>query len=62
MVGNHYAVRPDPCGLRSIVEDVMTDIMFELPEMDTKGKFVVTEGVIRGDHTMFGKLIDKKSA
>ncbi|MBI2805307.1 MAG: ATP-dependent Clp protease ATP-binding subunit ClpX [Planctomycetes bacterium] len=49
-------------GLRSIVEDVMTDIMFELPEMDTKGKFIVTEGVIRGEHSMFGKLIDKKSA
>src|SRR5271165_3807414 len=32
-------------GLRSIVEEVMTDLMFELPEMETKGKFTVTEGV-----------------
>src|SRR6202453_2854462 len=30
-------------GLRSIVESVMTDIMFELPDMVTKEKFVVTE-------------------
>src|SRR6202453_3799824 len=30
-------------GLRSIVEKVMTDIMFELPDMVTKEKFVVTE-------------------
>ena len=36
-------------GLRSIVEEVMTDLMFELPEMEAKGKFTVTEGVIRGE-------------
>src|SRR5262249_30322604 len=39
--------------LRSIVEDVMTDLMYELPEMETKGKFVVNEGVIRGEQSMF---------
>src|SRR5262245_49042882 len=51
-------------GLRSIVEEVMTDLMFELPEMETKGKFTVTEGVIRGIESMFEKAItpDKKSA
>jgi ATP-dependent Clp protease ATP-binding subunit ClpX len=49
-------------GLRSIVEDVMTDLMFELPEMDVKGKFTVTEGVIRGETSMFEKQPDKKSA
>jgi ATP-dependent Clp protease ATP-binding subunit ClpX len=49
-------------GLRSIVEEVMTDLMFELPEMDVKGKFIVTEGVIRGEQSMFEKTPDKKSA
>jgi ATP-dependent Clp protease ATP-binding subunit ClpX len=49
-------------GLRSIVEDVMTDLMYELPEMETKGKFVVTEPVIRGEQSMFEKKIDKKIA
>ena len=49
-------------GLRSIVEDVMTDLMFELPEMENKGKFAVTEAVIRGTESMFEKKIDKKSA
>ena len=51
-------------GLRSIVEEVMTDIMFELPEMETKGKFLVTESVIRGTESMFDKKLigDKKSA
>src|SRR6266702_208441 len=28
-------------GLRSIVEEIMTDIMFELPDLDTKGKYMV---------------------
>ncbi len=51
-------------GLRSIVEEIMTDIMFELPDIDVKGKFVVTDGVVRGDQTLFEKrpAPDKKSA
>jgi ATP-dependent Clp protease ATP-binding subunit ClpX len=49
-------------GLRSIVEEVMTDLMYELPEMETKGKFLVTEAVIRGEQSLFEKKIDKKSA
>ena len=51
-------------GLRSIVEEVMTDLMFELPEMETKGKFTVTEGVIHGTESMFETKTtpDKKSA
>ncbi len=52
-------------GLRSIVEEIMTDIMFELPDLDQKGKFVITEKVVRGEERLFGKLNltpDKKSA
>jgi ATP-dependent Clp protease ATP-binding subunit ClpX len=49
-------------GLRSIVEEVMTDLMYELPEMEIKGKFTVTEAVIRGEQSMFEKKIDKKIA
>jgi ATP-dependent Clp protease ATP-binding subunit ClpX len=51
-------------GLRSIVEDVMTDIMFELPDMEPKGKFTVTDQVVRGEKPMFEKkpATDKKSA
>ena len=30
--------------------------------METKGKFVVTESVIRGTESMFEKKIDKKIA
>jgi ATP-dependent Clp protease ATP-binding subunit ClpX len=49
-------------GLRAIVEDVMMDIMSELPEMEHKGKHVVTEAVVRGEKPMFEKRPEKKSA
>jgi ATP-dependent Clp protease ATP-binding subunit ClpX len=51
-------------GLRSIVEEVMTDLMFELPDLETKDKFLVTEAVVRGEESLFGKkpASDKKSA
>ena len=49
-------------GLRSIVEDVMTDIMFDLPDIEQKEKFVVDEAVVRKERPLFTKLPDKKSA
>jgi ATP-dependent Clp protease ATP-binding subunit ClpX len=51
-------------GLRSIVEEVMTDIMFELPEIELKGKYLVTDSVVRGEAALFGTppAPDKKSA
>lgn len=51
-------------GLRSIVEEIMTDIMFELPDMETKEKFTVTDQVVRGENSLFEKKSgpDKKSA
>src|SRR5438876_33860 len=42
-------------GLRSIVEEIMTDIMFELPDLETKSKYTVSEEVIRGDKPLFEK-------
>ncbi len=47
----------------------MTDIMFELPEMEHKDKYVITEAVLRGEMPMTEKklplpveIADKKSA
>ena len=40
-------------GLRSIIEQVMTDIMYELPDMESKEKFEVTEGVVEGKQHLF---------
>ena len=47
-----------------IVEEIMTDIMFELPDSDYKGKFVVTDKVVRGEQPLFTAqaAADKKSA
>jgi ATP-dependent Clp protease ATP-binding subunit ClpX len=42
-------------GLRSIVEEIMLDIMFELPDRAAKdkGKFVVTVEVVRKEKSLF---------
>ena len=42
-------------GLRSIVEDIMLDIMFELPDRAAKdkGKFLVTAEVVRKEKSLF---------
>jgi ATP-dependent Clp protease ATP-binding subunit ClpX len=42
-------------GLRSIVEDLMLEIMYELPEMEGKTKHVVTDAVVRGEKPLFEK-------
>jgi ATP-dependent Clp protease ATP-binding subunit ClpX len=34
-------------GLRSIMEDIMMDVMYDLPDMERKGKHVVTSDVVR---------------
>jgi ATP-dependent Clp protease ATP-binding subunit ClpX len=51
-------------GLRCIVEEVMNDIMFELPDLENKGKYVVTDGVVKGEKRLFDQppMSDKKSA
>ncbi len=51
-------------GLRSIVEELMLDIQFELPDIEAKGKYTVTDSVVRGETSLFEKKIttDKKSA
>jgi len=42
-------------GLRSIVEDVMLDIMYELPDQKEGAKYVIDENVVAGQHTLFKK-------
>ena len=40
-------------GLRSIVEEVMLDIQYELPEIEHKNKYVVDAAVLRGERMLF---------
>ncbi|HEY1067955.1 MAG TPA: ATP-dependent Clp protease ATP-binding subunit ClpX [Pirellulales bacterium] len=50
-------------GLRSIVEDVMLDVMFELPDQPAGGKYVITNDVIEGREKLFQQPEpNKKSA
>jgi ATP-dependent Clp protease ATP-binding subunit ClpX len=51
-------------GLRSIVEEIMTDVMFDLPDVEEKGKYIVTDAVVRREKPLFDVKAapDKKSA
>ena len=40
-------------GLRSVIEGLMFDIMFELPEQEAGKKYVVTPAVVRGEEQLF---------
>ena len=40
--------------IRGVVESVMLDVMYELPDQDTKGKhFVITDKIVRGEDSVF---------
>src|SRR5262249_44238057 len=49
-------------GLRRVVGEGRSEIMFDLPDIEPKGKFTVSEAVVRGEAAMFPKPLDKKSA
>lgn len=49
-------------GLRSIVEEVMVDIMYELPDQPKGSKFVIDEGVVTGKRPLFPLQELSKSA
>jgi ATP-dependent Clp protease ATP-binding subunit ClpX len=53
-------------GLRSIIEDIMLEIQFDLPDIENKTKYTVTDAVVRGEKPLFdrppGITTDKKSA
>ena len=40
-------------GLRSIIEEVMTDIMYELPEQEDGGEYVITDDIVVGRAQLF---------
>lgn len=48
-------------GLRSIIEQVMLDIMYELPDQPAGSNFVVDDKVVRGESSLFA-LPETKSA
>ncbi len=49
-------------GLRSIIENVMLDIMFELPDQPRGQRYTVTDAVVEGREKLFTDTPEKKSA
>ena len=47
-------------GLRSIIEKVMLDIMYDLPERSEEGSYVISRDVVEGKETLF-KVTEPKS-
>ena len=48
-------------GLRSIMEEIMVDVMYELPELDGYEVIITKDVVLKGEKTLYIKK-DKKSA
>ena len=40
-------------GLRSIMEEIMLDILYELPDQPSGGKYIITESIIEGRERLF---------
>lgn len=40
-------------GLRSIIEEVMLDIMYELPEQSSHGQYLITDDIVEGTDQLF---------
>ncbi len=49
-------------GLRSIIETVMLDIMFDLPDQPRGQNYTVTEGIVDGKEKLFSETPQSKSA
>ena len=48
-------------GLRSIIEETMLDIMFELPDRADGGSYVITDDVVNGEDSLFKVAEEPKS-
>ena len=46
--------------LRAVVEDLMMDVMFELPEHRGRGKYILTESVVRKERRLFDSLVEER--
>lgn len=49
-------------GLRSIIENVMLEAMFELPDQPRGSKYMIDESIVRGERSLFPKMPESKSA
>jgi len=45
-------------GLRSIIENVMLDIMFDLPDQPRGSRYTITDGVVNGTEKLFSETAE----
>jgi len=48
--------------LRGVMEDIMLDVMYRLPEEGNNGKYVVTDKVVRGEVDLFSQRTRRKES
>jgi ATP-dependent Clp protease ATP-binding subunit ClpX len=41
--------------LRSVMEEIMLDLMYQLPDLQERGKYVITDEVVRGEVALFDR-------
>ncbi|MCL2648849.1 MAG: hypothetical protein FWD61_17935, partial [Phycisphaerales bacterium] len=41
--------------LRSVMEEIMLDLMYQLPDLQERGKYVITAEVVRGEVALFDR-------
>jgi ATP-dependent Clp protease ATP-binding subunit ClpX len=39
--------------LRSVMEEIMLELMYQLPDLQERGKYVITEEVVKGEVGLF---------
>jgi ATP-dependent Clp protease ATP-binding subunit ClpX len=48
--------------LRGVLEDIMLDVLFRLPEEGENGRYVVSEAVARGEVDLFSQRQRRKES
>ena len=48
--------------LRAVLEEIMLDVMFELPDRQHSGKYVVTEAAVRGEESLCAPRVAAKKS
>jgi len=41
--------------LRSVMEEIMLDLMYQLPDLQERGKYIITEEVVKGEEALFDR-------
>jgi ATP-dependent Clp protease ATP-binding subunit ClpX len=53
----HRALKRDTGAraLRSVLEEIMIEIMYQLPDLQQRGKYMITEEIVKGEESLFDR-------